>query len=354
MVRTNHPLVERMALIWHDWFATADVDSQQLSIQQAQLFERRWMGPFSDLLLDVTVDPAMLIWLSGLENTKRAPNENYAREMMELFTLGASDASGFPYSEDDVREQARALTGWTADWEDDVGYVNFHFDAKRHDAGSKTIFGQTGNFDWTDSCRLCLAHSAHKTFFVNKLWSYFIPRPAVGEDAQGAGAALRRARATRCGRWSRRSSCTRPSTAARRWSSRRSSTSPGCCAPAAAAFSSDWSWIAEHRRPAPLPPAQRLRLERRPLARHLDLPRPLDRRQRDRRLRRDRRRGRLRRRRGPEAGGAARRCSSGATRWSATRPARASSATRARSAPRRPPIGSRRPSACCARTPCGS
>ncbi len=184
MVRTNHPLVERMALIWHDWFATGDVDSQQHSIEQAQLFERRWMGPFSDLLLDVTINPAMLQWLSGLENTRRAPNENYAREMMELFTLGASDASGFPYSENDVREQARALTGWDADWEDDVGYVNFHFDARRHDAGSKTIFGQTGNFNWTDSVRLCITHSAHKTFFVNKLWSHFIPVPPSTADRE--------------------------------------------------------------------------------------------------------------------------------------------------------------------------
>jgi len=177
MVRTNQPLVERMALIWHDWFATADVDSQQHSIEQAKLFQRRWMGPFSDLLLEVTADPAMLIWLSGIDNTKKAPNENYARELMELFTLGASDASGFPYSENDVREQARALTGWDVDWQDDVGYVNFHFDATRHDPGSKTIFGQTGAFDWSDSCRLCVTHSAHKTFFVNKLWSYFIPVP---------------------------------------------------------------------------------------------------------------------------------------------------------------------------------
>ena len=177
MVRTNRPMVERMALIWHDWFATADVDSQQFSIQQAQLFERRWMGPFSDLLLDVTIDPAMLIWLSGIDNTRRAPNENYARELMELFTLGASDASGFPYSEDDVREQARALTGWDADWEDDVGPVNFRFDPKRHDTGVKTIFGQTAAFNWTDSCRLCIEHSAHRKFFVNKLWSYFIPVP---------------------------------------------------------------------------------------------------------------------------------------------------------------------------------
>ena len=59
----------------------------------------------------------MLVWLSGIDNTRRAPNENYARELMELFTLGASDASGYPYSEDDVREQARALTGWRADWQ---------------------------------------------------------------------------------------------------------------------------------------------------------------------------------------------------------------------------------------------
>ncbi len=121
MVRTNHPLIERMALIWHDWFATADVNSQQLSVEQAQLFEQQGLGSFADLLLSVTTNPAMLIWLSGIDNAKRAPNENYGREMMELFTLGASDDSGYPYSEDDVREQARALTGWRATWVDDVG-----------------------------------------------------------------------------------------------------------------------------------------------------------------------------------------------------------------------------------------
>jgi uncharacterized protein (DUF1800 family) len=177
MVRTNHPMVERMALIWHDWFATADVGSQRLSVQQAQLFERRWLGSFLDLLRDVTVDPAMLIWLSGIDNTALAPNENYARELMELFTLGASNESGFPYSEVDVREQARALTGWVAEYVDDVGRTNFHFEPTRHDAGLKTIFGKSGAFDWTDSCRLCVRHPAHKTFFVSKLWDYFIPVP---------------------------------------------------------------------------------------------------------------------------------------------------------------------------------
>lgn len=175
MVRTTRPFEERMALIWHDWFATADVNSERLAIQQVEMFRRHAAGSFLDLLLDVTVDPAMLIWLSGLQNTKRSPNENYGRELMELFTLGASDASGFPYSEDDVREQARALTGWRASWVDDVGYTDFRFDATRHDSAAKTIFGQTGAFGWADSCRLCVEHSAHKSFFVDKLWSYFIP-----------------------------------------------------------------------------------------------------------------------------------------------------------------------------------
>ena len=119
----------------------------------------------------------MLIWLSGVDNESEAPNENYAREMMELFTLGASNEAGYPYSETDVREQARALTGWTAEWVDDVGYTDFHFDPERHDGGQKAIFGRKGAFDWADSCRLCVGHEAHKDFFVSKLWSYFIPTP---------------------------------------------------------------------------------------------------------------------------------------------------------------------------------
>lgn len=182
MVRSSHPFVERMALVWHDWFATADVDSQQLNIQQTDTFRALGRSSFSELLQAVTIDPAMLIWLSGLQNTKRKPNENFARELMELFTLGASDASGYPYSETDVREQARALTGWRADWVDDVGYTNFRFDPTRFDTANKTIFGQTGPFGWQDSCRLCLQHPAHAGFFVNKLWSYFIPGAPKAKD----------------------------------------------------------------------------------------------------------------------------------------------------------------------------
>jgi hypothetical protein len=177
MVRTRAPLIERMALIWHDWFATGDVGSQRLSLKQIDLFRKHALGSFDRMVRGVTKDPAMLIWLSGIYNTKDSPNENYGRELMELFTLGVSNEEGYPYSEQDVREQARALTGFTADYRDNVGYVNFRFAASRHDKGSKTIFGQTGNFDWEDSCRLCLEHDAHAPYFVTRLWAHFVGAP---------------------------------------------------------------------------------------------------------------------------------------------------------------------------------
>ena len=176
MIRSDHPLVERMALVFHDWFATSNdgVSRQQQMIDQSNLFRRKCFGSFLDLLKAVTIDPAMLQWLNGIENDRYAPNENYGREMMELFTLGADRAA---YTEDDVRENARALTGWTADWDDDLGMTNFRFESDRHDTGRKTIFGRSGNWDWEDSCRLCVENSRHASFFVTKLWSYFVPTP---------------------------------------------------------------------------------------------------------------------------------------------------------------------------------
>jgi len=91
MVRTSRPLVERMTLVWHDWFATslAGVGSQKLMLNQNKLLRRLSLGSFDSILREITKDPAMLIWLSGTENTRWSPNENYARELMELFTLGA-------------------------------------------------------------------------------------------------------------------------------------------------------------------------------------------------------------------------------------------------------------------------
>ena len=171
MVRTTAPAVERMTLIWHSWFATSNlgVQSQPLMMNQNQLFRQNAFGSFGDILDGVTVDPAMLVWLNGNQNVKSHPNENYGREMMELFTLGADRGA---YTETDVRENARALTGWQ-------GSVSsgqpFTYNLKNHDTGTKTIFGQSGNYDYNDSCRLCLSHPLHPSYFVLKLWSYFIP-----------------------------------------------------------------------------------------------------------------------------------------------------------------------------------
>jgi uncharacterized protein (DUF1800 family) len=142
MVRTEAPLVERMALVWHDWFATsrATVDARWM-LRQNALLRRQALGDFGTLVREITRDPAMLTWLNGIENTRAQPNENYARELQELFTLGA----GRGYTERDVRQMARALTGWRA--------------------------------DWRDAARLAVHHPRHARFFVTKLWSYFIPTP---------------------------------------------------------------------------------------------------------------------------------------------------------------------------------
>jgi hypothetical protein len=176
MVRTDQPLVERMALVFHDWFATsnANVSKQQQMIDQSNLFRSHCFGSFLDLFKAVTIDPAMLQWLNGNENYKWAPNENYGREMMELFSLGADRGA---YSEDDIREQARSLTGWRNDWSGEQGAYNFRFDPNWHDYGTKTVFGKTGNWGWEDACRLCVEHDLHPSFFVEKLWSYFVPQP---------------------------------------------------------------------------------------------------------------------------------------------------------------------------------
>jgi uncharacterized protein (DUF1800 family) len=175
MVRTNRPLTERMTLIWHDWFATSNsgVGSQTLMLRQNRLLRRYSLDSFEKLLLAITRDPAMLLWLNGTDNRKGSPNENYARELMELFTLGA----GRGYTERDVREMARALTGFRYDWSDGAGPHNFRYERESHDSGVKRIHGKRGHFDWRDAVRLSVRHRKHPSFLVNKLWGYFIPTP---------------------------------------------------------------------------------------------------------------------------------------------------------------------------------
>jgi hypothetical protein len=175
MLRSDQQLVERMALVFHDWFATSNdkVDSSQLMIDQSNMFRNGCFGSFQTLLENVTSDPAMLLFLDGAENTKNNPNENYGREVQELFTLGADRGA---YTENDVRELARCFTGFDYDWSAELGPHNFRYVSSRHDSTNKTVYGQTGNWTWQDGCRLCVQNSLHASFFVLKLWSYFIPQ----------------------------------------------------------------------------------------------------------------------------------------------------------------------------------
>jgi uncharacterized protein (DUF1800 family) len=174
MVRSDQQLVERMTFIFHDWFANSNssVNSQQLMLDQNNLFRSMAFGSFHDLFLAVTTNPAMLLFLNGTSNTRWNPNENYAREMMELFSLGADRGA---YTETDVREMARALTGWRNDWSPELGNHNFRYDPSYHDPGQKTVFGQTGKWNYEDAVRLCVTHPLHASYFATRLWAYFIP-----------------------------------------------------------------------------------------------------------------------------------------------------------------------------------
>jgi uncharacterized protein (DUF1800 family) len=176
MVRSNQQLVERMTFIFHDWFANSNekVNSQRMMIEQNELLRSMVFGSFHDLFLAVTTNPAMLVFLDGIYNEKNNSNENYGREMMELFSLGADRGA---YTQDDVHQMGLTLTGWTAEWSEELGLYDFHFDPARHDTSPKTVFGQTGNWNYEDAVRLCVEHPLHASFFVTKLWGYFIPSP---------------------------------------------------------------------------------------------------------------------------------------------------------------------------------
>jgi uncharacterized protein (DUF1800 family) len=184
MIRSDQQLVERMALVFHDWFATSidGIALQAWMLVQTNLFRKHGLGSFRDLVYDISQDFAMINWLDLQRNIKGRVNENYARELMELFTLGADRGA---YTEQDVREAARALSGWTGVWDDSIGnYRSFYFDPKNHDDGVKTVFGKTGKFTWSDIAAMVVDHPKHATFFVNKLWGYFIPTPPPDDKLQ--------------------------------------------------------------------------------------------------------------------------------------------------------------------------
>lgn len=169
MVRSTHPLEERMTLFWHDHFATSDQETPFM-LRQNRLFRRHALGSFPALLGDVTRDPAMLGFLSLSDSDPRAPNENYARELMELFTLGSG------YSEHDIRQAAKGLTGFRSLYHD-TGLPTFIYDPENHAKGMKTIFHQRGRWAWEDVLRLVVTHPRHAGFLVEQLWDYFVATP---------------------------------------------------------------------------------------------------------------------------------------------------------------------------------
>ena len=173
---------EKLTLFLHGHFATSfeKVRSPHLLYQQNSLFREKGYGMWSDLVLGVAQDPAMLLYLDGAKSRAEAPNENFARELFELFTLGEGN-----YTEKDIQESARAFTGWGigADKGKKGGlqrgsYPSFKNMPKWHDTGSKTIFGATGNFDGSDVVRLTLAQAAAPRWITQKLWKFYAGWPA--------------------------------------------------------------------------------------------------------------------------------------------------------------------------------
>ncbi|HEX7307906.1 DUF1800 domain-containing protein [Lentzea sp.] len=163
MVTAGGPAAERMTWFWHGHFATSEqkVRSPALMLAQNETFRRLGLGPFADLAQALVVDPAMLVWLDGNDNRVGAANENLAREMMELFTLGIGH-----YDEIDVREAARSLTGWTV--RADSGKAELV--AKRHDDGEKRVFGQTGRYTAQSLVALVLGRPESPEFVVGRVW----------------------------------------------------------------------------------------------------------------------------------------------------------------------------------------
>ncbi|GAA4836819.1 hypothetical protein GCM10023310_12910 [Paenibacillus vulneris] len=166
MVTSEAPLIEKMALFWHGHFATSyqKVKEVSLMVRQNELFRKYALGSFHDLVLEVGKDPAMMLYLDSNNNKKGKPNENYAREVMELFTLGIGN-----YTEQDIREAARAFTGWSYSKQKD----ELKFNKGQHDGGTKTILGEKGNFDESSTIDVLFNQEALHHFMATKLLKFF-------------------------------------------------------------------------------------------------------------------------------------------------------------------------------------
>ena len=165
MFNTADPLLEKLTLFWHGHFASSvvKVTNAQMMFDQNQLLRQHARGKFEEMVRAISRDPAMLVYLDSTTNRRIHPNENYARELMELFTLGVGN-----YSEDDIKQMARAFTGW------EVRGDHFNFDPIQHDIAAKTFLGHSGNFDGNDAIHIVLEQPAASRFIARKLVRYFV------------------------------------------------------------------------------------------------------------------------------------------------------------------------------------
>ncbi|MEQ1893726.1 MAG: DUF1800 domain-containing protein [Planctomycetota bacterium] len=185
MLVSPDPLGERLALLWHDHFATSQLKVMDLAamLRQNELLRRHGRAPFAELCRNVVKDAALLVWLDAQSNRKEHPNENLARELMELFTLGEGN-----YGERDVKEVARALTGLSVSAEQRV-----HFAAKNHDDGEKTILGRTERFDADGVLAHLVAQPATATHLARRLCALFLREELASAEVVASLAAELRA-----------------------------------------------------------------------------------------------------------------------------------------------------------------
>ena len=182
MLQTSHPVEQKMALLWHGHFATHEnkVRDYRKMMQQVDLFERFATGNVRELTIQVARNPAMLYFLDAQYNVKGAPNENFAREVMELFTMGVGN-----YSEKDVREGARAFTGWYFD------NLTFKVDPAKHDEGAKTFLGRTGRFDGVDAVKIIFEQPVTAEYLAGKIYRFLVRDELSADLRRKLGAVLR-------------------------------------------------------------------------------------------------------------------------------------------------------------------
>ena len=165
MLTTPRPLEEKMTLFWHGHFATSEtkVRDYRMLLAQNRMLREQATASFREILLGVMRDPAMLVYLDNGENVKDHPNENFGRELLELFTMGVGN-----YTEHDIREASRAFTGWTNN------VLEFRFDQESHDSGSKEFLGERGDFGGEEIVDIILAQPVTAEFLAAKIYRYFV------------------------------------------------------------------------------------------------------------------------------------------------------------------------------------